>query len=260
MIPRPAQYLLRFDDLCPTVSHNRWQRLLPLIAEFGIRPILAVVPDNRDTALQHSQPDPEFWERMRRMEAAGAAIALHGYHHFCNSKGRSLVPLHRHSEFAGIPEETQHQWIHTGLRILRVQGLNPRIWVAPRHGFDRATLRALQQEGINLLSDGLARVPFTRYGFTWIPQQLWVPEEKPKGLWTICLHVNSLGSSLVNQLHIFLSQHPAQFTSVDRVLAEFPPARLDPSEWLYEAFALSRAQASRIRKKLWRRLRRARKG
>jgi predicted deacetylase len=233
---------------------------LPLIEEFEIRPILAVVPDNRDIALQHSPPDPEFWDRMRRMEAAGATIALHGYHHNCNSNGRSLVPLRRHTEFAGIPEETQRKWIRTGLRILRNQGLNPRIWVAPRHGFDRATLCALQQEGINLLSDGFARVPFIRYGLIWIPQQLWTPEEKPKGLWTICLHVNTASGPLVDQLRAFLDQHAAQFTSVDRVLAEFPPARLGPDERLYEAFALWRARSSRIKKRLLRRFRRSRKG
>ena len=75
MIPRPAQYLLRFDDLCPTASHNRLQRLLKLIKEYGIRPILALVPDNQDPDLQLSPPDPEFWDRMCELEAGGATIA-----------------------------------------------------------------------------------------------------------------------------------------------------------------------------------------
>ena len=26
MIPAPAQYLLRFDDLCPTIRRNRWEQ------------------------------------------------------------------------------------------------------------------------------------------------------------------------------------------------------------------------------------------
>ncbi len=260
MIPRPAQYLLRFDDLCPTVSHARWQRLSQLVEEFALRPILAVVPDNQDYDLQHSPPDPEFWDRMRRMEAAGATIALHGFQHLCNSKGWSLVPLHRHSEFAGLPEEIQRQWIHAGLRILHGRGLNPRIWVAPRHGFDRATLRALQQEGISLLSDGFARVPFTRYGLTWIPQQLWTPVDKPQGLWTICLHVNTATGPLVDKLRVFLGRHAAQFTSVDRVLTEFPPARLGSAERLYEAFALSRVRASRMKRRLWRQFKKYRNG
>ncbi|MGP8175540.1 MAG: DUF2334 domain-containing protein [Terracidiphilus sp.] len=249
MIPRPAQYLLRFDDLCPTVSRARWQRFLPLIEEFDIRPILAVVPDNMDLKLEQSRPDPEFWDRMRALEAAGATIALHGFHHLCNSEGKSLVPLHRHSEFAGVPEEIQREWIQEGLNILRGHGLNPRIWVAPRHGFDRNTLRALRKEGIRLLSDGFARVPFKRGGITWIPQQLWAPVDKSNGLWTICVHSNTAGGSLVEQLRAFLAQHAGQFTSVDRVLAELKPVKLGLTERIYEAFALWRARASRLRKR-----------
>ncbi len=159
-----------------------------------------MVPDNQDHDLQLSPPDPEFWDRMRALEAGGATIALHGFQHLCKSKGRSLVPLHRHSEFAGVDEETQRQWIHAGLEILRGHGLNPRIWVAPRHGFDASTLRALSQEGIKLLSDGFARVPFTRGGLTWIPQQLWEPVVKPAGLWTICVHSNTARGSQVRSI------------------------------------------------------------
>lgn len=248
-MPRPAQYLLRFDDLCPTVSRSRWQRFLPLIEEFGIRPILAVVPENMDLNLNQSRPDPEFWERMRAMEESGATIALHGYRHLCNSKGESLVPLHHNTEFAGVPENIQRQWIHEGLAILRNQGLNPRIWVAPHHGFDRRTLRALRSEGIGLISDGFARVPFRRGGLIWIPQQLWAPVNKSKGLWTICVHGNTAHRSQVDQLRDFLSRHAGQFTSVERVLTEFEPRRLSLPERLYSTWALWLAQASRMRKR-----------
>jgi|SRR5208282_397869 len=251
MIPRPAQYLLRFDDLCPTVSRELWQRFQPLLEEFGIRPILAVVPDNQDHQLAHSQPNPEFWTQMRSMEAAGAAIGLHGYRHICNRKGLSLVPVNRESEFAGVPEEIQREWIRTGLQILRGHGLNPQIWVAPRHGFDLATLRVLREEGIGLLSDGFALRPFTRNGLTWIPQQLWAPEVKAEGLWTICLHTNTTPDALVRQLRSFLGKHAAQFTSVDRVVAEMPPSDLSLAERVYGAIALHRVRARRSRKRMF---------
>jgi len=61
MILSPAQYLLRIDDLCPTVSAERWQQFQSLIEEFRLRPILAVVPDNQDPELKVSPPDPAFW-------------------------------------------------------------------------------------------------------------------------------------------------------------------------------------------------------
>jgi predicted deacetylase len=250
MIPKPAQYLLRFDDLCPTMAHGRWQRFLPLIEEFHLRPILAVIPDNQDAELDLSPPDPEFWARMRAMEAVGATIALHGLHHHCGSRGKSLLPLHLHTEFSGVPEETQREWIREGLRILRGHGLNPKIFVAPRHGFDHATLRALRNEGIEMLSDGFARVPFIRGGITWIPQQLWRPVEKNKGLWTICVHSNFANAAQVAQLHEFLSEHAAQFTSVERAVAELFPGGLSLIERFHETFALWRTRAGKVRR-LW---------
>jgi hypothetical protein len=249
LVPKPAQYLLRFDDLCPTISRSRWLQFLPLIEEFGIRPILAVVPDNQDYDLQREEPDPGFWANMRAMEAAGATIALHGYRHLCRSKGRSMVPLHPHSEFAGQPRDTQRKWILAGLHILRGHGLNPRIWVAPRHGFDRSTLMALRDEGISLLSDGLARVPFDRGGLTWIPQQLWGPVEKSKGVWTICIHSNAMGTAQVEQLRAFLKDHWQQFTSVDRA-ARMTTAKLSKTERLYEFLAEWRMRASKARKRM----------
>ncbi|MGO9339096.1 MAG: DUF2334 domain-containing protein [Terracidiphilus sp.] len=249
MISKPAQYLLRFDDLCPTVSRRRWERFLPLIEEFRIRPILAVVPDNRDRKLMCDAPNPEFWAWMRVMESAGATIALHGYQHICRNIGKSLVPLHSHSEFCGMARDTQQRWIESGLRILRGQGLNPRIWVAPRHGFDKNTLAVLRLVGVKMLSDGFARVPFKRGGITWIPQQLWGPVEKSKGLWTICLHPNTARDAQVDELRSFLEKHAAQFTSVDRVMAECKPAKLSTPERVYEALALWRARFSRFSKR-----------
>ena len=244
MILSPAQYLLRIDDLCPTVSAERWQKFQSLIEEFHLHPILAVVPDNQDPELQVSPPDPAFWDCMRALEAAGAAIGLHGYQHLCATRGRSLVNLHRISEFAGAPAATQRAWISDGLRILRGHGLNPNVWIAPRHGFDRNTLAALREEGILLLSDGFARVPFLQGGSTWIPQQLWAPVEKERGLWTICVHPNTARDAEIAALRSFLTVHAAQFTSLDRVIFCFDPATLTLAERIQAVCALRRLKIS----------------
>lgn len=249
MIPRPAQYLLRFDDLCPTFCRVKWERFLPLMEEFRIRPILAVVPDNRDPGLVVSGPDDEFWTKMRAMEAAGAAIALHGYQHLCNSRGGGLLPLHRRTEFAGVSQEIQRDWIHAGIETLRGHGLTPQLWVAPRHGFDRNTLRALKLEGIDYLSDGLGRIPICRCGVTCIPQQLWEPVYQSRGLWTICIHSNFAGGGLLERLRVFLRRYATHFTSFDRVVAEYRPVKFELGERVYERLCLLRLQMSR--RKQW---------
>jgi hypothetical protein len=67
------------------------------------------------------------------------------------------------------------------------------------------------------------------------------------------MHSNTATDAQVSELRTFLAKHAAQFTSVRRVLAELEPTELSPTERLYEAFALGRIQASRIRKRLARR-------
>jgi predicted deacetylase len=250
MIPRPAHYLLRFDDLCPTHDRERWRRFLPILAEFRVKPILAVVPDNRDPELVVNEADRGFWAEMRELEADGASIGLHGFRHLWAARGRSLVPLHDESEFAGVPEAMQRQWIHEGLEILRDYGLNPTIWVAPRHGFDRATLRVLLQEGIGVLSDGFAQRPFLRGGVVWIPQQLWGPQHKRSGLWTICLHSNTATDAQIKDLREFLSQHRSQLTTVERVRAEFEATQLTLAEQIGQEAATIRIRTRRSLKTL----------
>jgi predicted deacetylase len=234
--------LLRFDDLCPTHSRANWAPFYALIEEFALKPILAVIPDNRDPSLIVDPPDPGFWPQMRALESAGAVIGLHGYQHLCRSRGRSLVPLHRETEFAGVAGEIQRQRIAAGIEILRGHGLNPRVWVAPRHGFDRATLAALRSEGIGMVSDGFARVPFTRHGLTWIPQQLWAPVEKRRGLWTICLHTNTAGPAAAHQLRAFLSQHASQFTSIENIQMQAWPRPQTYFDCVFSRLALFRVQ------------------
>ncbi|UWZ82892.1 DUF2334 domain-containing protein [Occallatibacter riparius] len=244
-IPTPAQYLLRIDDLCPTVHAGRWTRLRAIIDEFKIQPILAIVPDNHDPDLDASPPDPAFWNQMPSMQSAGAAIALHGLNHICDVQGKSLIPLLRTSEFAGAPLDVQRHRIARGLAILRSYGLAPKLFVAPRHGFDRNTLLALREQGIRYISDGFARVPFVRHGVTWIPMQLWSPVARASGLWTLCIHPNTADDASIECLRRFLRVHAQHFTSFDRVILEFDGVSSSIRERAYEIASAARVAIRR---------------
>jgi hypothetical protein len=244
-----ARYLLRFDDLCPTMDRERWERFERLIVRFRLKPILAVVPDNRDPELVLEAADPGFWERMRRLEAEGATIGLHGLTHLCEAHGRSLIPLHRRTEFAGVAKQTQREWIRAGLAILEGYGLKPRIWVAPRHGFDVLTLEALREEGVELISDGFARRPFRMGGLVWVPQQLWGPVVKANGVWTICLHANSASEEDVRRLETFLESHAEEFVSVDEAVRSGVQSGPKMADRIFHGWVLARIGLSRWRKR-----------
>ncbi len=245
-----ATYLLRFDDLCPTMDKARWERLLPLLRQYSIRPILAIVPDNQDPFLDRNSADPTFWNHMRELQSFGATIGLHGLGHVCTATGRSLVPLHRHTEFAGSPEIVQRSRIQRGLKILQGQALQARIWVAPRHGFDKTTLKILQEEKLFLISDGLGARAVRRGGLTWIPQQLWAPVDKDSGLWTIAYHPNTASDAQITQLEQFLARRHTQFSCVPEVIENCALPRYAPKDWIQEQWMLFRKRFSRIRRKL----------
>ncbi|HWA94531.1 MAG TPA: DUF2334 domain-containing protein [Terracidiphilus sp.] len=241
-----ARYLLRFDDFCPTMSWTRWLPFQNLLEHYRIRPILAVVPDNEDPALIVDKPVSGYWAQLRQLEARGATIALHGFRHVCAARGRALIPLHADTEFAGIGEEQQTEWLRAGLAILRSHSLHPRLFVAPRHGFDDATLRALRAVDLPFLSDGLAREPFQRGGVTWIPQQLWEPVEHSSGLWTICLHSNTATAAQFLRLERFLKLHAASFTSFDEICTQQDFAASSITENLYASAFLTRFRTRRL--------------
>ena len=244
-----ARYLLRFDDLCPTMDKKQWSRFVTLVREFKLKPILAIVPDNRDPELMLQGPDPGFWQEMRELRAAGATIGLHGFQHLCAGQGGGLIPLHRQTEFAGISHKNQQQWIEKGREILCSHGLNPEIWVAPRHGTDQTTLAALRDQGIAVLSDGFAVNPFLYRGVLWIPQQLWSPVQKRSGIWTICLHANTASDALCEELRQFLVRFAPQFTSVEEVLRSVPYPPRSIRDRIFHWRLLQRIQFSRLKRK-----------
>lgn len=202
-----ASYLIRLDDACPTMDKAKWQRIEEIFDAHGVRPIVAVVPDNEDDELQPSPPDPDFWERARTWQAKGWAIGLHGHKHLLRPwHGRQYLPMHPRSEFAGFTLEQQREKIRAGWEKLLSHDLIPTVWVAPAHSFDRNTLEAIHLETpIRTVSDGVAVDQFDRDGFRWIPQQLWSFAPKECGLWTVCMHPNTMNDAAFDELAKMLS-------------------------------------------------------
>jgi predicted deacetylase len=186
---------------------DRWQQLEQLFDDLEIKPIVAVVPDNRDRDLVRSPDDPGFWLKVRRWQDKGWSIAMHGYQHLLMpTDARLVLPFYRHSEFAGLSLKEQSGKLRTALSIFTANGVRPGIWVAPAHCFDRTTLRALAAATpIRTISDGIARKPYLEDGFMWLPQQLWKLTPKIGGVWTVCLHPNSMSGLDVDSLRSELS-------------------------------------------------------
>jgi hypothetical protein len=207
-----AEYIIRLDDACPTMDKHRWSEVEAILMQRGVKPIVAIVPANADPALVEGTGNGRFWEQAQGWAGAGWLMALHGYSHTLTRSKAGIVPASRMSEFVGLPLDEQKRRIREGVRILEEHDITPYAWVAPAHGMDKATLEALRAESaIRLISDSFARRPVKRWGFSWIPQQLWRPRSMPGGLWTICLHPNEMTKADIALLSSFIDEHRDAF-------------------------------------------------
>ena len=96
------QYLVRFDDICPTMNWSVWTQIEAELRQRNIKPILAVVPDNQDAKLRVDSPRSDFWDCVRGWQALGWTIGLHGYQHRYVTQQSGIVGLNARSEFAGL--------------------------------------------------------------------------------------------------------------------------------------------------------------
>ena len=195
-----ARYLLRFDDICPTMNWKVWDSLEPILQEARLQPLLAVVPDNQDPQLDCGEADPAFWQRVRAWQQRGWSIGLHGFEHRYVTKSPGIIGRNPYSEFAGLVEGEQRSKLVNALAIFQSEGVTPDAWVAPAHSFDRTTLRLLAELGVDCISDGYALSPYVdTEGLLWVPQQLGKFRWMPAGTWTVCLHVNGWGTGEVGR-------------------------------------------------------------
>jgi peptidoglycan/xylan/chitin deacetylase (PgdA/CDA1 family) len=196
-----------------------WNEVENILIRTGVKPILAVVPDNRDEDLMFDPPDANFWERVRGWQDRGWTIGLHGYQHRYVTKEAGMFGRMPISEFAGLPLDAQEAKLRNALEIFHQQMVFPELWVAPAHSFDENTIAALSKVGMHTISDGYALYPYRDSGgIHWVPQQVGRFRNIPFGVWTICHHINDWTSREVAQLDCDLSKFAAQFTSMPGVV------------------------------------------
>lgn len=214
-------YLIRLDDACPTMRREKWDRIEAILDRYGVKPMIGIVPDCKDDNLLLDSPDSGFWSKALSWQDKGWAIALHGYDHcYISDLGLyGLNPLWSRSEFSGVDIEIQKKKIKDGVAILKGNGLDVKYFFAPSHTFDTNTMDALKQESdIRIISDTIGRKPYKLGDFVFIPQLGGhCSEMRLPGIWTFCLHPNTMSEDSFAQTELFIKTHNEQFTSFDQL-------------------------------------------
>ena len=197
-----AKYLIRLDDACHQMPINKWNMFEAFFIENGIKPIIGVIPDNKDKVLGNEY-DHNFWGRVRNWKNLGWSIAIHGLNHILKpiDEKEAFFGFGKKSEFVGLTKNEQNKIIKRSLELFKANKVNPKIFMAPSHAFDIVTLESLKDvSSIKLITDGFSFRPFIKDDFIFLPQQLWSVKKMPLGLFTICIHPTTMNEAEIELL------------------------------------------------------------
>ena len=197
--------IVRVDDVHPRMEFEKFLYFLKLMKKKGLVGLIGVIPDNKDASLNSGPKIKNFWSVIQKLENEGWEIALHGCHHNYNSFGKTILRGYSRSEFAGIKFSSQKKLLSKGKLILESYCLNIQTFMAPAHSFDLNTIRALSDLGFKYITDGFGITPYKLNGFNlwFVPQLFGRPHGLPFGLYTSCLHLNSMD---ISEIDIFVNK------------------------------------------------------
>jgi predicted deacetylase len=243
-----AKYLVRFDDICPTMNWSVWQAVEEILVEADVKPILAVIADNQDDILKVDAPKEAFWDRVRGWRDRGWTIGMHGYQHRYVTADSGIVGLLKYSEFAGVPTMEQAVKIKQALDVFQREAVRPEVWIAPAHSFDRTTVNLLREAGLRRISDGFFLFPnLDSRGMLWIPVQLWRFQPMLFGVWSVCLHINRWSPRDILQFQRDVKRYRTKIVSFQDVVNRYAERRPD---WRDKFFQITYPQYLRTRSTL----------
>lgn len=205
-------YLMRLDDAAEHMNTESWSRMERLLDSYSIKPIVGVIPNNRDEQLCSYPYDNAFWERVCAWREKGWSIAMHGYDHVYVTKQGGINPVQQRSEFAGLSLDEQRKKIKEGIAVFSSHGISPTVFFAPSHTFDEQTLSALLSESeIRIVSDTVAIDSYEEDGMFFVPVQSGRVRALPFRVATFCYHPNTMDDADFSMLEEFLSRHAKKF-------------------------------------------------
>lgn len=200
-----SKYILRLDDACEKMDIEKWDRMEQLLDKYGVKPLVGVIPHCEDPMMDDYPIDSNFWSKVNNWISKDWSIAMHGYNHVYSTECGGINPINKRSEFAGEPLEVQKEKIRKGISIMREHDINPNIFFAPSHTFDKNTLLALKAESdINIISDTIANDVYYQDDFQFVPQQSGRVRKLPFKVVTFCYHPNMMQENDFLILECFL--------------------------------------------------------
>ena len=140
-----TRLLIRMDDISENMNWKYMDKCETLFDKFNLRPLLGVIPENKDPELLKYPKNSNFWKRVESWKKKGWEIAMHGNDHIYNyqTDKKDYFGYGGRSEFFGNSLADQTKKIQDGLKKFSQKNIPIRVFFAPNHTYDENTFTAL---------------------------------------------------------------------------------------------------------------------
>ena len=116
-----TRLLIRMDDISENMNWKYMDKCETLFDKFNLRPLLGVIPENKDPELLKYPKNSNFWKRVESWKKKGWEISMHGYSHLYErqTNKKDFFNYGGGSEFFGLNYEDQLYKIKLGLEKFR---------------------------------------------------------------------------------------------------------------------------------------------
>ena len=155
--------LIRFDDITENMNWQLMDKCEKLLDKYKIKPMLGVIPLNKDKEFLAYKKRSNFWSQVRKWQKKGWEISMHGCHHLYKSETNKndFFGYGGRSEFFGLNFSAQKKQLFKGLEKFKKEKIKIRSFYAPNHTYDDNTFKALKKVGIKNIIDGYGLFPYT---------------------------------------------------------------------------------------------------
>ena len=213
--------LIRIDDVCENMNWNLMSKLESLFDNYSIKPVLGVIPNNRDEDFLSFPRNDNFWDQVRKWQDKGWEIVQHGdthiYDRLCSKKS-DYFEYGGGSEFFGHPLNVQEKRIKNGLEKFKREKINIRSFFAPNQTYDENTFIALKNCGINEVIDGYGLMPYTEKNVKFIPQLFEKVVLLPFGIQSTKLHLHIWDENDYKKFENFIKLNSKKIITYDQAL------------------------------------------
>ena len=220
--------LIRMDDISENMNWALMNKCEKLFDKFKIKPLLGIIPINKDPDLLKFPKNDRFWERVKSWENKGWEITMHGCNHLYTQKSdkNDIFNYGGNSEFYGLDYSMQLNKIKTGLEEFKKRKIKVRSFFAPNHIYDSNTLKALKDSDIKIIIDGYGLFPYYKNEILFIPQLFYKEIFLPFGIQSTQMHINEWNDEAYKNFEIFVKKNYSKILNLNNIIEVTNPNSL----------------------------------